>query len=224
MLLLFLFLLGNANAVTYTGSLSVGDGSLIGTSLWNDPSVNISWQVDDSTTPGFWHYQYTLSTIGRAISHWIIEASDGSFGPIFTAANLFNVITQPAGWVGSTEIGNHNDGVGGVLPNPYMPEDLYGIKFNAAISNTIVTLSFDSDRAPIWGDFYAKCGSTSGVFNTVYNAGFSLPDPTAPVSSGIINNHILVPDSYSTTAVPEPGTFWMLFISLGFLTRWFLKR
>ncbi|NUM34795.1 MAG: hypothetical protein HUU50_09635 [Candidatus Brocadiae bacterium] len=210
------------NAASYSGSLSVSDGSLIATAFWNNPLTSISWQVDDTTTSGLWHYEYRLVTATKAISHWIIEASDGSLGPAFTLANLFNVITQPLGWVDDVTIDTHASGSN---PNPYMPEDLYGIKFDSAINSTTVTLVFDSDRVPVWGDFYAKCGATSGVINTVYNAGFTTLDPTDPVANGTLYNHIIVPDSHTVAPpVPEPGTFWMALIALGFTYRFIAKK
>ncbi len=228
-ILFFFVLLSTPTAVMYSGSLSVNDGSLIATGFWNNPLTSISWNVDNTTTPGMWHYEYTLTTFQKGISHWILEASDETPGPAFSFANLFNVIVQPSGWLGTIEIENHNDGIGGVNPNPYMPEDMYGIKFNAASgqSTTIVNLQFDSDRIPIWGDFYAKCGATSGEMNTVYNEGFSALDPLAPLANGSIFNHIIVPDTQTVlynTAVPEPSTTWMLAIIISCIVYNFMKR
>ena len=215
---LFFLVLASLNAASYTGSLSVSDGSLIATGLWDNPLTNIMWQVDDTTSPGLWHYEYRLVTVTKAISHWIIEASDGSPGPAFTLANLFNIITQPIGWIDDLEVKNHP---GLVNPNPYMPSDMYGIKFDSAINATTLTLAFDSDRIPVWGDFYAKCGATAGIINTVYNAGFLILDPIDPVTNGTIFNHIIVPDSQP---VPEPSTVWMALIALGFVFRFYVKK
>ena len=58
-----------------------------------------------------------------------------------------------------------------------MPGPVHGIKFEAAggADLTTATLSFDSDRVPVWGDFYAKGGQ-----GTLWNTGFLTADPTDP--------------------------------------------
>jgi hypothetical protein len=134
----------------------------------------------------------------------IFEASD-SFG----FDNLFAPTTDPSGWISAeedgTEIKTHEPGGG----NPGMPADVYGIKFNAAVDAdvTTVTLSFDSDRVPVWGDFYAK-----GGLGALWNAGFVTADPTDPPANGTIAYHALVPDT-ATVAIPAPGA--LVLSSLG---------
>ena len=131
------------NSTTYTGSLSVADGGLTAYGAWDCPSTTLFWQVDDTTTQGKWHYSYTLYVPSKDISHIIIEASDGD-NP-FTSENLFSVTSNPTNWIGSIAIQNF-------IPNnstPYMPEDIYGIKFDAIKNSTYVTVNFDSDCAPV---------------------------------------------------------------------------
>ncbi|MHC4807468.1 MAG: hypothetical protein ACYTBX_14590 [Planctomycetota bacterium] len=112
------------NPTTYTGSLSVADGGLIATGDWDDPSTTLSWVVDDTTTPGKWHYSYTLTVPTGGPSHIIIEASDGDPDEQFTIANLFSYSSDPLGWIESIEVQNQSsDGA-----NPGMPEDMWGIK------------------------------------------------------------------------------------------------
>lgn len=63
-------------------------------------------------------------------------------------------------------------------------------------------ISFDSLRAPMWGDFYAKSGAAAGTqtYNYVYNQG--LASHTAYSSS---LNFIAVPDTVQwDSSVPEP--------------------
>lgn len=202
-----------ANPTTYTGSLSVSGGGLIATGVWNDPSTTmLSWVVDDTTTPGKWHYSYTLTVKTQGISHIIIEASDGDPYEQFTIANLFSPSSNPPNWILDTTILTHIAGGGA---NPTMPEDMYGIKFNAVLdaTATTLTLTFDSDRVPVWGDFYSKDGKEPGtdIFNTVYNAGFGSPDsdPANPPGNGSVQNHLLVPDTY----IPAPGAFMLVRVS-----------
>ncbi|KKK74891.1 hypothetical protein LCGC14_2879220 [marine sediment metagenome] len=71
-------------AVSYEGSLSVGDGGdghLVATGIWDDDDTTISWVIDNTTTPGKWHYSYTVSVDEGAVSHFIIEVSDDDPGP-----------------------------------------------------------------------------------------------------------------------------------------------
>jgi len=197
-----------ADPISYTGSLSVGsgaDGLLAATGAWNDSSTTLSWTVDNTTTPGKWHYEYTLSVPAGGISHVIFEASDGDPLPAFSASNLFAPASDPAGWIDmeEIEIQTHTTGPG----NPDMPTDMYGVKFVAAqdFDEIAVVVRFDSDREPIWGDFYAKDGAQGGAWATVCNQGFQATDPTDPPADGSIQDHLLVPDT-----TPEPGMLALL--------------
>lgn len=188
-------------AVSYSGSLSVGDpdNSLIATGVWNEDSTTLSWVVDNTTTAGKWHYAYTLEVGGRqgaGISHVIFEASD-----TFGFDNLFAPTTNPPGLISEEDDGIE---IKTNLPqqgNPDMPGSVYGIKFNIADDTEVTTLalSFDSDRVPVWGDFYAK-----GGLGALWNAGFLTADPIVPPDDGSILSHVLVPDT-TTTRIPAPG-------------------
>jgi hypothetical protein len=189
------------NATTYSGSLSVADSGLVGYGQWNNPSTALSWIVDNTTTPGLWHYCYNLVVPTKDISHIIIEASDGNPDEKFTLANLFGWSSNPSGWIGSVDVQTFNPGGS----TPYMPEAMWGIKFDGASDSTNVTICFDSDRMPVWGDFYSKDGITACIdqWNVVYNAGFTINDldPLAAAANGSLNHHLLVPDTY----VPAPA-------------------
>jgi hypothetical protein len=154
--------------------------------------------VDNTTTPGKWHYSYNLVVPSKDISHMIIEASNGN-NP-FTISNFFSPSSNPTGWIDSIEIQNFSPGGS----TPYMPEAMYGIKFEAGRDATNVTVAFDSDRAPVWGDFYSKDGRTPcAEWCSLYNTGFTLGDydPLAAPANGSLQYHLLVPDSY----IPAPG-------------------
>ncbi len=201
----------------FIGGLSVGNG-LIATNNWSDPATSLSWVVDNVTTPGMWHYEYTLTvpTGSQAMSHIIIEVSDADPGPAFTLANLFAPATDPAGWIAAgIEVQEYDAGG----DNPGMPGSVYGIKFNAAqdADARVLTLSFDSDRVPVWGDFYSKGGR-----NAVFNEGFMADDPTDPATSGSNGYHLLVPDS-QTVWVPAPGAIVLGGLGTGMVT-WLRRR
>jgi hypothetical protein len=190
-------------AVSYTGSLAIPPSAgtqLDGTGPWSLGDSTIEWIVTDNEN-GTWNYQYSLSVPAADISHFIIEAS-----PSFESANLLNPSYPSSGL--PIEITTHAASSPG---NPFLPDDIYGPKFEIGDvgsvdpEHTSILVSFDSDRDPIWGDFYAKCGNVGGTQNTLWNQGFLLDDPLVPAGDGSVLNHILVPDT-----VPEPATLTLL--------------
>lgn len=193
---------GNAHATVYTGSLSYADGGLTATEEWASAATVLSWTVTDeqpdpNLPPLFlWKYEYTLTVPKKGISHFIVEASCGE--DPFTEANLAAVVGASA-----VEVQEYQP-TGASGSNPQMPTHLYGIKFEGWDDEKIsVTVSFYSNRIPVWGDFYAKDGKgKSGGPVLLYNAGFADPDPETPVSDGSALGHLIVPDSRT---IPEPS-------------------
>lgn len=194
---------GVSLAASYSGQLTWAGGGLTATSVWANNSTSLSWTVDDvnAGTPGWWHYSYTLNvgSVG-GVSHMIVEASNP-----FAAANLDNVLG------GTPDIKTWTPG----NENPLMPGNIYGVKFDISGDTTNATVSFDSDREPVWGDFYSKDGKHGGVFATVWNTGFLDADPTDPPADGTIDNKILRPDTGGVGAVPEPMVLTVLATLLG---------
>ena len=164
--------------------------------------MTISWQVYWDND--LWHYRYELTSTGKDISHFIIEVS-----PSFSSEDILN-----CSWDYSyVEIDTFTDGQGN--SNPNIPGPIYGIKFDGyGPDSEYWVISFDSRRAPVWGDFYAKDGVSQGVgVNAAWNEGFLRDDPTAPPSNDTIDNHILRPDT--VTEIPEPSGFLVAISCLG---------
>lgn len=222
-LLIFMVIAGacvgslQAASVSYVGSLAYagtggsGDNELFVTgSDWICGRTTLSWKVDNTTTPGMWHYEYTLIVPNKAavrsdIFSVIIEASNGSSGPMFTRPDLVSPASSPSDWLQSLNVGEHFP-----ADNPNLPKILYGIEFSTRIVDpTTLTISFDTSRQPVWGDLYARSFTVNGDFNAFYNTGLEFigpdTDPSDPASNGSIDNHVLVPDSVPTPSVPAPA-------------------
>ena len=179
----------------YSGSLSTPIG-ITGSNQWAI-DVSLSWEVNDQINPGYWTYTYNFSA-PKDLSHIIIEVS-----PSFTSSDIYS--QNP----GDKEVGIFVSS-GNDKPNPNMPGPLYGLKFEPFSGNP-VSFVLVTERAPVWGDFYAADGSVPHsdpkLWNYAWNAGYLAADPTDPASSGSINYHILVPDTFG---VPEPGMLLLL--------------
>lgn len=186
-----------AGAVTYSGiltSTTENNGQVQGIGKWiEEGPTTLEWEVTDNGSS--WHYRYVLTVPKMDVSHLIIGVSDA-----FEASDFWNA----TGAFGSTQIGDFDQGNG----NPDIPQPLHGLKFDDTSGTTLI-IEFDCNRAPVWGDFYAKDGGNPNT--QAWNAGITLADPTDAPADGSIDDHLLVPDS----VIPEPAT--MTFLALGAL-------
>ena len=159
---------GSAGAVIYeekySGSLTGGAGLTVYDG-WS--GATLSWNVLWNTDQERWRYEYTLSNLGQKddVSHFLIETSN-SFG-------IENLQEWKDGTVPPV-VYTWTPGDGG--SNPYLPSDLYGIKFDTDGYADTTSVWFETDRSPVWGDWYAKDGvekeEGSQEWAVAYNKGF----------------------------------------------------
>lgn len=182
----------------FAGMLSSATSGILGTGNWIlGGTTELSWSVvqnQDLT----WHYEYSFVHPLGETSHFLLETST-----TFTSANIWNADGDFEHVY--VQLWTEQEG------NPNLPGPVYGIKFDEA-SGSQSSLRFDSDRAPVWGDFYSKDGNAGGHGqNSAWNAGFLAADPLDAPANGSINNHILVPDTGGDVPpVPEPSSLLLM--------------
>jgi len=205
---------GEAQAAVYTGDLLYENWGAVDTGLevvsanadgWGN-YTKVAWKVSDQE-PGKpashpIYYEYTITVRKYALSHAILETSDN-----FGTGDITQVEVDGQSHT-NYAINTHDPNAG----SPDMPEALYGVKvddlgggFDAGGGNVAIVISFFSNRLPVWGDIYMKCG---GYGNRAWNEGFTTADtdPPDPPANGSVLKHVLVPDS----VVPEPGSTALL--------------
>jgi len=164
----------------------------------NMTSFQIGWTITN-TGPSAWHYIYTISGVvasgGQGLSHFILDTSDNCINTTsgtFTDANCVTNATMSAGTV-TLVPGDYSASA----PNPNFPAgaDIIGVKFNVVGGPALpVTIAFDSDRAPVYGDFYAKVANSSSAYN----------NGLTNHASTTLSDFIARPDT-SGSVIPEPA-------------------
>ncbi len=208
----------------YTSGVVASDG-------WEQPlgGFEITWNITyDTNVPDVYHYSYTITddngatTLNPDLSHLILQVSS-----TFTAADIWKVKLDGQDLSLSSGDPQLYTSSGNEGSTPYMPAGgIFGIKLDAAggQSTHTFTYSFDSDRAPMWGSFYAKDGKhpdagNNTEFATAWNTGFGT-NPAAGATD--LTNWVLVPDSSAQdlippdSIVPEPVT--AIFFGTGLAT------
>lgn len=193
------------NIVTYTGTISYSN-AISGTGQWaSDGQISISWTVTQKTD-GNWNYNYTFAVAegNNNIQGLIFETAEGF------SASSFTVVNQPQGFSATVDdfyrSGGDNTGALGNRLGNLPDEPIHGIRFSITSGNSnTVTIGFDTEYAPMWGDFYANCTFAKGALNSAWNNGFTLndTDPTSAIGNGSAGYHILTP-------TPEPTTIALL--------------
>ncbi len=215
---------GGANAAFVefaTNTLSLDSGGLMGTTGnqqdWS--AFSVKYTVYSDADSGLWQYEYVVSRTGSpGVSHSIFEVSDGfaegevdEDGNGDRSANVKDNSSTPY------EVTTFNQGGS----NPSMPGPIKGIKFDFGEDGEdsgSVTYTLISNKGPRYGDFYAKGGPSTAVWNT----GFLVDDPNPIDPDKLVNDHIITPD---TQVVPIPAAAWLFgsallgMASLGFGAR-----
>lgn len=187
--------------LVYAGSRDVTLGGITGSGEYA-VSFTISWSITDNGD-GTYSYSYTLSNLTKALSHLVLEV-----GGDLTANNFWS--SDPLFATGGPKIYSGSD-----PSNGGMPAGIFGLKFNVD-----PTISFMSDAAPIWGNFYAQDGRTENgtVLVYAYNNGLLNLDSLGEI------DFIAVPGR--SPIMPEPATLTLiaLGISLASLTHIRMRR
>ncbi len=191
--------------MSYVGSLSTDAGTIVAGDGWNYPGTSIAWEVTVGSSSVHYKYTFTVPTEPQAkdISHLILEVTKVAdvIGP-FDVYNTRDFRGFESGQadlpVQSQQYYEWTDG----NSNPDMPDaGLFGIKFNQITDATEWVIEFDSDRLPMWGDFYAKDGQSGGIWATAWNSQFGLAVDADYWATDVVGK-LLVPDG---AVVPLPG-------------------
>jgi hypothetical protein len=189
-------------------SVLPASSALTGTSLvyggeeWKD--ATLWWEVDFSNDSWTYTYYFYVPEGSKTIGHVILEASENAtieFSPITPEKPpepKFGVYLPKQGNLG-------------------MPGSISGWKWDK-LSGYSFVFSITSDMAPMWGDFYAKAGDSTWVYNTGFGG-----DGGAWNWNDGASDWLPVPSS-SPTVVPIPPSVLLLGSGLGGLALMGLRR
>lgn len=193
----------------WTGSRKEPNGIIVAPTSPEKPWKNfiVEWKITNTGEifPGTnyykLHYEYTFTVENKNYSHIILQMT-----PLGPNEQLSSSVINISGSYKLPTIYSPSDPG---QSNPGLPGDIYGIKWES--SSVLETISFDTWRLPVWGNFYAKDGNVV-VNNTkyevyAYNTGF-LNDPSA-VTDNNYTNWIPVMDQRGGV-VPLPGAALLL--------------
>ena len=170
----------------YSGQRDTSNG-VNATNDWAN-NFSIKWEINQDSATKNYTYSYTLDTTDPGISHFIVEVTK----------DINEFWYEDANW-SKTEL---DDWSGSQPGNPNLPQEFYGLKFDEMEGTQDVTVSFTTDRAPVWGVFYAKGGSSSGSgkFGTAWSSALDLDDYKTGEDTSL---YIARPDS---APIPEPAS------------------
>lgn len=159
----------------------------------NVSSATLSWEIGYDTNTTRWSYSYTFThNSQQGISHFILDLSDNCTAGSGCIIGFRDNSTSADALIFSTFTTNGNPG---------FPGSITGVKFDDLSAPSSYTFSFQSERAPVWGDFYAKGGSPENRRNPT---GFAIFNDGADehLTSTDVIDFIARPD---TVTGPGPG-------------------
>jgi hypothetical protein len=197
------------NPGDFTGSRSTSDGDVFAAAYWDgvkDHGFQIAWNITQSGST--YSYEYTISGIpstllSLGLKGFILEVTDPSQKKNFTDQDPQITLGPKLFTPGPGELN--------------LPGDIYGIKYLDDTQPKLFEVSFDSQKAPVWGDFYAfTCNDTYA-----YNLGFGT-DPAMSTPAMDLVKWIPTPNG---DPVPVPSSV-LLFGSglIGFGVSRFRKK
>jgi len=198
-------LYGDIVAVTqdhWDESRNSGGGGITATGDWAEGGFELIWLITEDN--GLFTYSYWINggdgaedPLHKDLSHWILELTppaeiwEGEFDSLVDTViteidvRLFEAYEPP---------------------NPDLPGDLFGVKFDFNIEDGTYHLEFTTEQLPVWGNFFATGGQ-----DYAYNDGFpSMPDGMTTD----FKNWIARPDG---ATLPEPSTLVLLLSGMGVL-------
>lgn len=196
------------------GSRSLGAG-IVGSAsnVANIPNtLQVSWVIDYGVTMvGLWTYNYTITYSGgsSSISHAILDLSD----TCTSAAS--GCLVNPQYAAQSNGMIYVYDTFALSAGNPNMLGSITGVKLDETQGGSPFSISFQSPRAPVYGDIYLKAGQWQAQ-NTGINK---------HLTSTSITDFIARPDTAEgppVVATPEPASALVLggaLAGLGLLRR-----
>jgi hypothetical protein len=202
----------SAQAANFSGTRTVLAGELTGTGGWvsSTSTAFVSYAADDTTTPGLWHYAYTIG---------VPAVQGGGLGSIYLEVSLARTVNDfifTIPFEGPDEFGDEGNSA------PNIPEVFYSLKI--AATGQLFSFNFDSIAGPMWGDIYVKGGQTE-----LWNTGFTTPDTDPPFTQPVALDHIVVPDTVTNGGngnggvIPEPLTLAALALGAAAVGRRYLK-
>ena len=190
--------------VWYKPATNTGQTNLVEQGTWTNSFIR--WNI--TLNAGVYSYEYRFYGVGspQSVSHVSMMSSDtceqNQLACVRNANRSIEWGWNPRGidgaeWPNSTA---------GTYPDNYT---YYGPRFQFTGDpltdgfGSYYLLTFDSDRAPMWGDVFIKGGAS----NYAYNVGLD-----GNRGSANIGDFIAVPNTTSTTTstVPEPSTYVLM--------------